>query len=62
MKIEEGAKLLSVKELATRLGRSERYVYAMKARGFRMPGGRVTLGVAIDWLASNNPPMSKKRI
>lgn len=42
--------LLSVCELAARLGRSERYVREMKARGFRMSGGRATLREARDFL------------
>lgn len=45
-----GDELLSVCELAARLGRSERYVREMKARGFRMVGGRATLGAALDFL------------
>lgn len=43
-------RLLSVCELAAVLGRSERYVREMKARGFRMSGGRATIAEAREFL------------
>lgn len=46
-------KMLSTIELAHILGRSERYVYAMKERGFEMPGRRSTIQAAIIWLRKN---------
>lgn len=42
--------LLSVKELAARLGYSERYIRAMKRDGFRMPGRRASVREALHWL------------
>lgn len=53
--------LLSVKELAKQLGRSERYVWWMRARGFEMPGGKATLTEAREWL-SDHPQPSKRRV
>jgi hypothetical protein len=52
--------LLSVKEIASRLNRSLNYVYAMKKRGFLMPGGRATLSEATAWLTRNPGPRSRK--
>lgn len=49
-------RLLSVKELAAALSRSERYVWHMRSRGFAMPGGRATLDEARHWLATHPPP------
>lgn len=49
-------KLLSVKELASELGRARSYVEAMKSKGFIMPGGRTTVGRALSWLARNPAP------
>lgn len=48
--------LFSPKELAARLKRPVSYVYAMKKRGFDLPGGRATLRSAIDWLRINPNP------
>jgi len=53
MREKEYDELLSVKELADRLARNPRYVYAMKRDGFLMPGGRATLAGAIEWLGNN---------
>lgn len=53
--------LLSTCELAHALNRSERYIYAMKARGFLMPGGRATIKEARAWLARNPSPTSRKK-
>lgn len=38
------------------LKRAPSYVYAMRARGFPMPGGRATLRQAIEWLKINPQP------
>ena len=48
--------LLCVKELATILHRSTRWVYQMRAKGFVMPGGTCTLAEARAWLSRNPPP------
>lgn len=53
-------KLLSIKELASDLGVSRRFVTYMKAAGFQMPGGRATVSEARGWLARNPPPCSKR--
>lgn len=52
--------LLSVKELAARLKRSEAYVWQMRKRGFRMVAGRTTLGAAIAFLSRCPRPFSRK--
>jgi hypothetical protein len=52
--------LLSVKELAAELKRTERYVWHMRRRGFRMPGGRATLTGALLWLEANPSPCRKR--
>lgn len=54
MKIE----LLTPKQLAASLQRNVSYVYAMKAGGFAMPGGRATLPDALRWLTDH--PMPRK--
>lgn len=46
-------KLLFADELAEALRRSRVYVYAMKASGFKMPGGTASLEEARTWLAQN---------
>jgi hypothetical protein len=51
--------LYSVKELAAKLKRSERYVWWMRRRGFPMPGDRATLTAAIVWLAKNPFPSQR---
>jgi hypothetical protein len=48
--------LLTVKELAQRLKRSTRYVYAMTSKGFVMPGMRCTIEDAVVWLRNNPFP------
>lgn len=48
--------LLTTKELAAYLKRAPSYVYAMKARGFPMPGNRATLTDALRWLARHPQP------
>lgn len=58
--------LLCVKELADRIKRTPRYVYAMKRDGFAMPGGLATVRQALDWLTDNprfrvNAPRSAER-
>lgn len=49
-------KLLTIKQLASELGRSRRYVSYMKRGGFQMPGGLATVTEARSWLARNEPP------
>jgi phage regulator Rha-like protein len=51
--------LLSIKELAQKLKRSESYVFAMKRRGFRMVANRTTMTAAIKFLAVNPSPCSR---
>ena len=53
--------LLSRKELASRLKRSERYVSHMRASGFQMPGGRTTLRAAISFLRRVPYPTARYR-
>lgn len=48
--------LLSIKDLARKLGRSERYVKYMVARGFKMIAGRATVTDALTWLDHNPKP------
>lgn len=48
--------LLSPKELAEALRRSDRYVRHMKSRGFKMPGGYATFEDARNWLEKNPAP------
>lgn len=52
--------LLSMKELADKLGRSYSYVRAMRRRGFRMVAGRTTLTAAIKFLAQVDKPCARK--
>jgi hypothetical protein len=52
--------LLTPKELANALRKNRTYVYAMKARGFLMPGGVATLEAARSWLVRNPCPRSKR--
>lgn len=47
--------LLTCKELATSLRHHVSYVYAMRARGFKMPGGTATLEEAREWLQRFGP-------
>ena len=54
--------LLSAKEIADKLGRHVSYVYAMKHRGFPMPGGRSTIGAALAWLVRNPHPKGGKPV
>jgi hypothetical protein len=51
--------LLTAKELAAALKRNVKYVYAMKACGFLMPGNRATVGMALTWLVRNPAPRSR---
>ena len=57
--IEMHDELLSSKELASKLKRSERYVKMMRARGFRMIAGRTTLATALRWLVTCPHPFGK---
>ncbi|TXH52225.1 MAG: hypothetical protein E6Q97_16630 [Desulfurellales bacterium] len=54
-------KLLSIKELASALGRSRTYVHAMKRLGFRMPGNRSTIESALQFLELHPMPRSRSR-
>lgn len=58
---EPTTRLLSVKELARELGRTERYVWHMRRRGFVMIAGRATLVAAIAWLQFNPFPCGGKK-
>lgn len=51
--------LLNTNELAAALRRSRTYVWAMKARGFQMPGGAATLSEARAWLILHPHPRAK---
>ncbi len=51
--------LLTSKELAAALKRSDDYVYAMRKRGFPMPGERARLADALAWLSDNPNPTRK---
>lgn len=53
--------LLTTKEIAAMLKRAPSYVYAMRAQGFPMPGGRATIGAALVWL-QNHPHPRKNRV
>jgi predicted DNA-binding transcriptional regulator AlpA len=55
--------LLSVKQVAAKLGRPDSYVYAMIRRGFRMVAGRTTMTAVLRWLAipKNEKPRSRIR-
>lgn len=53
--------LLTVKELASALKRAPGYVYAMRSRGFIMPGNRARLDEALSWLLKNPHPRRRKR-
>lgn len=50
--------LLTCKELADALRRNVSFVWAMRRRGFRMPGGAATLDEARQWLQANPRPRS----
>lgn len=52
--------LLTACELAGRLRRSVKYVYAMKKNGFLMPGGLATVNQALAFLARNPAPTSRR--
>jgi len=52
--------LLSMKQLAAKLGRSYSYVRAMRRVGFRMVAGRTTLTAAMAWLVKNPEPCRVK--
>lgn len=54
--------LLSVKELAIRLKRSESYVWAMRRRGFRMIAGRTTMTAALQFLVKVPNPCSHEKV
>lgn len=53
--------LLSTKELANMLGRSEKYIYYMRLCGFIMPGGRATIEDAILFLKEHPNPCAEHR-
>lgn len=53
--------LLTTKELAAMLKRAPGYVYAMKTRGFPMPGGRARLAEALSWLTKHPQPRAERR-
>lgn len=53
-------KLLSVKEIASQIGRSDRYVWWMRQKGFKMVAGRATLEDAMRFLEANPKPSRRK--
>ena len=53
--------LLNPKELAALLRKSRSYIFAMKSRGFIMPGGTATLTEARVWLSRNRLHAQKMR-
>jgi hypothetical protein len=60
--METYSKLLSASELALELGRSVRYVYYMKAKGFVMIGERATKAQALEFLSKiKNPCATSKK-
>jgi hypothetical protein len=54
--------LLRPKELAAVLRRHVKFVYAMKARGFQMPGGTATVTEARVWLVANPHPRARESV
>lgn len=54
-------RLFGAKELADVLRRDVSYVYAMRRRGFIMPGGTATLTEAREWLVLNPHPRRRAR-
>lgn len=54
-------RLLRPKELAEALRRDISYVYAMRRRGFRLPGGTATLTEAREWLLLHPHPRANPR-
>ena len=53
-------RLLSVKQLADAIGRSERYIWYMRRMGFKMPRGRASLKDARDFLATATAPCGRR--
>lgn len=53
-------RLLSAKELAEALGRSERYIWHMRKRGFRFTAGRATLSSALVFLHQTPQPCKRR--
>jgi hypothetical protein len=53
-------RLLTTKELARELRRHPWFVYWMRRKGFKMPGGTATLSEAREWLTQNPRPCSRK--
>jgi hypothetical protein len=51
--------LLDSKELAKQLKRHVSFVYAMRQRGFQMPGGRASIDEALRWLSNHIAPKSR---
>lgn len=54
-------KLLSIKELALELNRSESYVRHMIGCGFKTYAGRATLESALTWLSTHPHPCAENR-
>lgn len=55
------SELLSVKELAAVLKKSEMFVYYMRWTGFEMPGGVAKLSDALEFLKRHPNPCSEFR-
>jgi hypothetical protein len=53
--------LLSVCEIAVKLGRSESYVWAMRRKGFCMTGGRATISEVRYFLKTCPFPLGNKK-
>jgi hypothetical protein len=53
--------LLTCKELAQVLRKNVRYVYAMRSRGFLMPGNVATLDAALAFLTHTPHPQARRR-
>ena len=59
--MEKNEELLSASELALELGRSVRYVYYMKAKGFVMIGERATKAQALEFLLKVKKPCESSK-
>lgn len=59
--MEHPEALFTPKELAFLLKRARTYVYAMKRQGFKMPGGKATLGEARAWEATHPAPRGNQK-
>ena len=58
---QNNERLLSVKEIAIALGRTEDYIYRLRRLGLKMPGGRTTLSKVLAFLEENPTPWKNYR-